>query len=113
MLDRAEIEAAIARDDAEELRDVFDELVAWTPSGGIAGVADADALMDLFKRVCAAMQGDEARAPAETVRALARGRGTAGLCRTGTYDEAARLALAAHRTWWPAFAASFEVPGDG
>lgn len=109
MLDRDDIEADLGRGDPEDLRDAFDALAGWNGVSAIAGVARADELMALFERVCTAMLGDDGRVPPDTVRALLRGRGSAaGL---DTYDGAARFALAARRTWWPAFAASF--PEDG
>ncbi|WP_237477189.1 hypothetical protein [Lichenibacterium dinghuense] len=110
MLHRDDIEADLARGDPEDLRDAFDRLVAWDGASAIAGVATAGELMALFERVCAAIRGDDGRVPADTVRALLRGRAGEAAA-VGTYDGAARFALAARRTWWPAFSAS--LPADG
>ena len=110
MLDRDDIEADLGRGEPEDLRDAFDALIAWNGASAIAGVVRADELMALFERVCGAMLGDTGRVPPDTVQALSRGRGTPGLGTVTTYDGAARFALAARRTWWPAFAASFPDP---
>ena len=67
MLDTVDIETALARGDAEELRDTFDALVNWTGASGTAGAADAAALMALFERVCIALRTDAAQPPPETV----------------------------------------------
>jgi hypothetical protein len=107
MLDRDDIEADLGRGDPEDLRDAFDALVGWDGASAIAGVDCAEDLMALFERVCTAMRGDDGRAPPDTVRALLRGRGTAPPDAVSTYDGAARFALAARRSWWPTFAASF------
>jgi hypothetical protein len=108
MLDRIEIEAALAREDTEELRDVFDALVGWTGASEVTGVADAEAVMGLFRRVCTALRGDDAQPPPETLRALLQAGRAPGSPPPRSYDDAARMALAAQRTWWPVFAASFE-----
>ncbi len=107
MLDRTDIESDIARGDPEDVEVAFDALVGWHAGSAVAGVADAEALMALFKRVCEALVDDPNAVPPETARALARNRGPAGPHRVDTYAQAARLALAASRSWWPAFAASF------
>ena len=106
MLDRNEIEAALAREDAEELRDIFDALVGWTGSSGIAGVTNAEDLMALFRRVCAALRQDAAQPPPETLRTLLQAGRAPGSAPPRSYAEAARIALAAQRTWWPVFSAS-------
>lgn len=110
MLDRDDIEADLGRGDPEDLRDAFDALVGWTGGSAIAGVARADELMALFERVCTAMLADEGRLPPDTARALLRGRGPAPAA-VDTYGAAARFALSARRTWWPAFTGSF--PDEG
>ena len=108
MLDRLEIEAALAREDAEELRDAFDALVGWTVASDLAGAADAEAVMALFRRVSTALRGDAAQPPSDTVRLLLQAGRAPGAAPPRSYDEAARIALAAQRTWWPVFSASFE-----
>lgn len=107
MLDRTEIEADLVRRDPEEIESAFDALVCWHASSVIAGIADAGELMDLFERVCAALRDDENAVPPETARALAQSRGPVQAGTPRTYGAASRLALAAHRSWWPAFTASF------
>ncbi|RYC31419.1 hypothetical protein D3273_13620 [Lichenibacterium minor] len=112
MLDRDDIEADLARGQPEDIRDAFDALVRWDGASGIRGMARAGDLMALFERVSTALLDDDGRVPPDTVRALLRGRGTAPARGVATYGDAARFALAARRSWWPAFAASFPDP-DG
>lgn len=118
LLDRDDIEADLARGDPEDLRDAFDALVRWDGASAVAGVASAEALMALFERVSEAMLGDDGRLPPDTARALLRGRGAMSPAAGGaaggagpvdTYGAAARFALAARRTWWPAFSASLPL----